>query len=101
MKTTDWLTVAEDRDNQETREVYALAGLALYMAQVLEHGIVNSLVGIRRIEWLKSKPPGAESLNLQIDRLWEDNFRLTLGQLIRSIALLTAGSFSRRPTDRP
>ncbi len=39
----DWVTEPEDQDSRETREVYALAGLALYCAQCLEHEIVNVL----------------------------------------------------------
>ena len=32
-----------DDDNYHTREVYANFGLAVYHAQVLEHGVVNLL----------------------------------------------------------
>jgi len=64
---------------------------------VLEHGVVNAVVAVRKIEWLKSKhllgqvvggvhPQVVESLTEQIERLWDDNFRLTLGQLIKSIS---------------
>jgi len=91
---TDWVKSVGDRVDEETREVNALAGLALYMAQVLEHGVVNAVVAVRKIEWLKSKrplgqvvggthPQAVESL---IDRLWDDNFQQTLGQLIKSIS---------------
>jgi hypothetical protein len=97
---TDWVKSVGNRVDEETREVYALAGLALYMAQVLEHGVVNAVVAIRQIEWLKSKhllgqvvgvvggthPQVVESLTEQIERLWDDNFGLTLGQLIKSIS---------------
>ena len=91
---TDWLKVTGSRADEETREVYALAGVALYMAQVLEYGIVNAVVAIRQIEWLKSKRPVGQvvggippqAVASLIDRLWNDNFQLTLGQLIKSIS---------------
>jgi hypothetical protein len=67
------------------------------MAQVLEHGIVNAVVAVRQIEWLKSKYPLGQlvggvhpqaierltelSLTEQIDRLWDDNFQLHIGAI--------------------
>lgn len=96
-KPPDWLTVAEDRDDQESREVYALAGLALYIAQALDHGIDNSLVAIRRIQWSKSKSSKI-SLNQEIEQLWDDSFRLTLGQLIK--AMRSEPSYRRSPQDQ-
>jgi len=80
----DWIKKPDDRDGEEAREVYALAGLALYAANLLEHEIVNLLVGLSRMERLKS---GRTTTNLteEIDKVWDDNFRLTLGGLITRI----------------
>ena len=36
-----------DYDDEQTRDVYAHYGLAMYLAQTLEHGIVNALVILR------------------------------------------------------
>lgn len=39
-----WAPEVLDPEDDHTREVYAHAGLALYFAQVLEHGLVNVIV---------------------------------------------------------
>jgi hypothetical protein len=39
-----WIPDELDPEDDQTREVYAHAGLALYMAQVLEHGLANVVV---------------------------------------------------------
>jgi hypothetical protein len=36
-----------DSDDEQTRDVFAHFGLAMYLAQTLEHGIVNALVILR------------------------------------------------------
>jgi hypothetical protein len=42
-----WTPDVLDARDDQTREVYAHAGLALYMAQVLEHGLANVIVAAR------------------------------------------------------
>ncbi len=79
----DWVTEATDVEDHEAREIYALAGLALYLAQVLEHGIVNCLVGVEMLG--ANRSGAAQRLEREIDQLWEDNFRLTLGKLVHRI----------------
>ena len=41
---SSWIPDELDPENDQTREVYAHAGLALYMAQVLEHGLANVIL---------------------------------------------------------
>jgi hypothetical protein len=36
-----------DAADEETREVYARYGLAMYFAQVVEHAIVNLMIALR------------------------------------------------------
>jgi hypothetical protein len=38
---------AMDAADEETREVYARYGLAMYFAQVVEHAIVNLMIALR------------------------------------------------------
>jgi hypothetical protein len=72
-------------EGRENREVYALAGAALYQAQCLEHEIVNSL-GLAAIlpywttkRWSKSRA----EYEAHVDRIWDENYERTLGQLLR------------------
>jgi hypothetical protein len=80
--TPDWVKEASGREDEEVREIYALAGLALYLAQVLEHGIVNCLAGL---ELMRVGRSGIKRVNEEVDQLWDDNFRLTLGRLVDRI----------------
>ena len=57
------------------REVYAHFGLAMYLAQVLEHGIVNAMV--------VAKLPSSNSTTRQdIDVFMDQQFKNTLGRLL-------------------
>ncbi|MGH7812631.1 MAG: hypothetical protein ACREQI_01330 [Candidatus Binataceae bacterium] len=89
MSATEWVTEPKDKDDAETREVYAHAGLALYLAQCLEHGIVNSLV-LAQMEELHAKLPAARGritdYKADMDRLWNEEFQKTFGQLINSLS---------------
>jgi hypothetical protein len=81
-----WLSAPEDAKSMEMREVYAHAGLALYLAQCLEHEIVNSLglVEIVRI-WRTKRPQSAGDLaayRARVDEIWDENYERTLGQLL-------------------
>jgi hypothetical protein len=72
-----------DPDSWLVRQVYAYFGLAIYAAQVLEHGIVNLAVwtGVR---------DGSIRAAEDTDADYESLFRLTMGQLNRTLK-------SRRP----
>jgi hypothetical protein len=83
----DWLTEPSDEQSREAREIYALAGLALYCAQCLEHEIVNTL-GIVAI--LKTPKESADlrrtsDYESYVDGVWNEAFRKTLGGLISSL----------------
>jgi len=60
------------------RETYAHFGLAMYNAQVLEHGIVNAMVVARMPERDKITRSG-------IDAFMNRQFDSTLGQLVREL----------------
>ena len=64
--------------NDLVRDTYAHFGLATYMAQVLEHGIVNAMV--------VANLPGRESITRSdIDAFMDRQFKNTLGQLLRQL----------------
>ncbi len=85
----DWVTEPSDDHSRETREVYALAGLALYCAQCLEHETVNALALLALLRRRLSKPattPQEETeYESYADSVWDQAFRKTLGGLVQSL----------------
>jgi len=67
-----------DDESWQTREVYAKYGLAMYLAQCLETGLVNLLVYLEVRE-------GAKINSIDIDSFMEENYEKTLGRLINSL----------------
>jgi hypothetical protein len=67
-----------DIDEEQTKEVYAHYGLALYLAQCLEHGIVNALVILRL-------PEKEKFTRHDIDEFMNGKFQKTLGILIKHL----------------
>jgi hypothetical protein len=85
----DWVTAPEDAAGQESRELYALAGLAFYHAQTLEHEIVNTL-GLGEIIrlWKVRIPKSNDEITeyrTRVDEIWDENYERTLGQLLGSL----------------
>ena len=77
----------DDRDGAHIKEVYAHFGLAQYLAQVLEHGIVNALVYLELIpSKLRSKQRKTREEWLQhFDEFMGRKFESTLGHLIKGL----------------
>lgn len=67
-----------DYDDEQTRDVYAHYGVAMYYAQTLEHGIVNALVILRLLE--KDR-----YTRQNIDDFMEGRFEKTLGALLKHL----------------
>jgi len=67
-----------DYDDEQTRDVYAHYGLAMYLAQTLEHGIVNALVILRL-------PEKDKYTRQDIDEFMEGRFQKTLGVLLKHL----------------
>jgi hypothetical protein len=65
-------------DDSHTRETYAHFGLAMYLAQVLEHGLVNAMVVARL-------PEPNRIQRSSIDDFMDQKFEQTLGRLIRDL----------------
>ncbi|WP_322979948.1 hypothetical protein [Pseudomonas sp. C11] len=67
------------------KEVYAYFGLAIYQAQVLEHGIVNALVYCdlipNKVRTIRSK----EEWAALFDTFMDGHFEKTLGKMIRTL----------------
>lgn len=68
--------IVEDIDpgSYAVREVYAHYGLAMYFAQVLEHGMINTLV-------VSQQAQGAVVTQAELDAAWERSFDSTMGRL--------------------
>lgn len=66
-------------ENDQCREVYAWAGLALYHAQVVEHGIINVILLARVSE------PAFRNLYPTADDFYDAHFRQMLGRLISGL----------------
>lgn len=65
-------------EDQHIKEVYAYFGVAVFHAQVLEYGIINAMVILRF--------PERDRITRQdIDVFMADEFRQTLGKLIRHL----------------
>jgi hypothetical protein len=67
-------------DNEQCREVYARFGLAVYMANVLEHGLVNLVV-------ISKKAQGQIPTRSDCDAVFEKHFAQTMGTLLREASL--------------
>ena len=67
-----------DYDDEQTRDVYAHYGLAMFLAQTLEHAIVNALVILRL-------PEKEEYTRQDIDEFMEGRFQKTLGALLKQL----------------
>jgi hypothetical protein len=81
-----WVTAPSDAESIEIREVYALAGAALYQAQCLEHEIVNSL-GLSAVLpfWTTKRPRSRAEYEARVDQVWDENYERTFGQLLKSL----------------
>jgi hypothetical protein len=74
----------EEYKSDQSRELFAHYGLAMYYAQVLEHEIVNLLVLARIVE-------AQENAERILSDPWEDRFRDTFGRLFRKLEPFLAG----------
>jgi len=78
----DMYQIDEFDEGAQIREVYAHFGLTLYLAQVLEHGIVNALVYAELIPARTGKVSSHEQWAKEFDTFMGLHFEKTLGRLI-------------------
>lgn len=65
-------------DGEHIKEVYAYFGLAIYLAQVLEHGIVNALVCADLVPRRAGQVTSNEQWASEFDVLWMAILRIRL-----------------------
>jgi len=70
-------------DEEHIKEVYAHFGLSIYLAQVLEHGIVNALVCADLVPRRAGQVSSKEQWASEFDAFMEGHFEHTLGKLIK------------------
>ncbi len=80
---------SDDKD-EHVKTVYAHYGLAMYLAQVLEHGLVNALVFLDLLPSRIGKPISRSRWEVEFDAFMERNFEATLGKMIRNLKAVVA-----------
>lgn len=80
-----------DYDDAQVREVYSRYGLAMFMAQVLEHGMVNALLVLRLLPPMREHAHRS-SWDEALDRFFDAELSKTFGNMVR--ALEQTGAFS-------
>jgi hypothetical protein len=83
-----------DPESEHCKEIYARFGLAMYEAQVLEHGIVNALVVVDLIPERRHLARSRAEWEKEFDEFMGRHFKQTMGHLLRGL-----GSFSKLPPD--
>jgi hypothetical protein len=74
-----WTPEQLDVESDQIRQVYAMYGAAMYFAQVLEHGLVNFVIGARA---------GVTATNSsEIDQLFEQLFKMTMGSQLQQVLI--------------
>lgn len=80
---------AHDPESVLIREVYARYGLAMFMAQVLEHGIVNAMLAIKILP-LRVNHTAAKEWEAALDDFFSAEFEKTFGGLVTTLTKAVA-----------
>jgi len=75
--------------DEHVKTVYAHFGLALYWAQVLEHGLANALVCAELLPRRAGRPIPKREWEEEFDAFMDLKFEQTLGRLIRGLKSAT------------
>lgn len=78
---------ADDEDSIQIREVYSRYGLAMSQAQVLEHGMVNTIMVMRLLPTMLQHRDRAE-WEAAFDHFYDVELAKTFGNMLRGIAAL-------------
>lgn len=73
-----------DYDDVQVREVYSRYGLAMFMAQVLEHGMVNALIVLRLLPTLREHAHRS-SWDEAFGRFYDAELAKTFGNMVRAL----------------
>lgn len=76
-------------DGEHIKEVYAQFGLAVYLAQVLEHGLVNALLLLELIPSRGRVVRTREEWEAEFDSFRDKHFETTLGKMIHNLKSVT------------
>lgn len=77
--------MTEQDDSEDVKEVYARFGLAVYFAQVLEHGVVNALVILDLIPSRRHLARSSEEWGAAVDGFMDRHFEATMGRMMKSL----------------
>jgi hypothetical protein len=72
-------------EDEHVKEVYARFGLAVYFAQVLEHGLVNALVILDLIPSRRHRARSRDEWGAEVDAFMDRHFQATMGRMLRSL----------------
>lgn len=75
---------AEDEESVQIREVYSRYGLAMYQAQVLEHGMVNAVIVARMLPTMLEHPDRSV-WEEAFDRVYDAELAKTFGNMLRAL----------------
>ena len=75
---------ADDEDSVQIREVYSRYGLAMYQAQVLEHGMVNAVIIARMLPTMKNHG-NRSAWEEAFDRAYDVELAKTFGNMLRAL----------------
>lgn len=78
---------ANDFDDVQVREVYSRYGLAMYMAQVLEHGMVNAVIVMRTLPTIQAHADET-AWEATFDAAYETGLAHTYGNMLRQLVSL-------------
>ena len=78
---------ANNEDEVQIREVYSRYGLAMYQAQVLEHGMVNAVIIARMLPSM-SQHADRTGWEEAFDRAYDAELAKTFGNMLRAVEAL-------------
>lgn len=78
---------AEDDESVQIREVYSRYGLAMYQAQVLEHGMVNAVIVARLLPTMRAHPDRS-AWESAFDQAYDTELAKTFGNMLRALGPL-------------
>lgn len=78
-----------DREDEHVKTVYANFGLAVYLGQVLEHGVVNALLVVD-LAPRATEVATKETWGDAVDAFFADRFQETLGRLVKRLKQFSA-----------
>ena len=83
-------TMDSAQHDEHVKTVYAHFGLALFLAQVLEHGLVNALVFVALLPARAGNPVPRKQWEDEYESFYERNFETTLGKMIHNLKEATS-----------